>query len=160
MSDELPAETYAADDVAAEANAKRDVARIAREDADVIRKLMHDKQGRAWMYRFLAKCNIFGDSFVPGQSDVTAFRLGQENIGRQLWLAVQDASIDLYMTMIREQQAEEQRVAEVRRKERKNRDEAENPQGLVEGMIDLPPPAGYHGGPPLPKGSKKDKPKK
>lgn len=158
MADET-LETFDAVDPAADANARREVARIAREDADVLRLLMHTKPGRAWLFRFLAKCNIMGDSFAPGQPDVTAFRLGQENIGRQLWLAAQGASIDLYMQMVKEQQAEEKRLEDVRRTEERKRRQAEEPTNTSELMPDLPPPAGYPGGPPLPDKKKTGKAK-
>lgn len=158
MSDE-PLETFAADDPVAENNAKREAARIAREDADVLRLLMHTKPGRAWLYRFLEKCNIMGDSFAPGQPDVTAFRLGQENIGRQLWLASQGASIDLYLTMIKEQQAEEKRLEDVRRTEERRRKEDAEPTTDSALMPDLPPPAGWPGGPDLPTPKNKGKAK-
>lgn len=144
-------ETFDASDQAATDNASRDAAAKARADADQLRKIMHDKPGRAWLYRFLERCNIYGDSFTPGQPDVTAFKLGNENIGRQLMLAAMDASTDLYVKMVNEQREEERRLDEVRRKERKNREERDGPVDVSTLVAPLPPPAGYPGGPPLPK---------
>jgi hypothetical protein len=155
MADDLPHETFDATDLAAEANAKRDAARRERADLDVLRNLMRDKKGRDWLYRFLDSCHINNTPFAPGQPDVTAFHLGEENVGKRVLLLAMTASTDLYMKMITEQQEEEKRLAEVRRKERQNREERDGPinvQGLV---ADLPPPAGYPGGPPLPKKDKK-----
>lgn len=151
MADEHPTETFDAGDPAAIDNAHREDARRRREDADVLRMIMHTKPGRAWMYRMLNRCNIYGDTFAPGQGDVTAFKLGQENIGKQLMLELMDASADLYITMIKDQKDEEKRLDEVRRRERKSR-EAEDPTASpqMEFVKDLPPPAGYPGGPPLP----------
>lgn len=157
---DVPAETFDASDASAEANVRRDVARVAREDADVLRALMHNKPGRAWLYRFLEGCHIYGETFAAEQTHVSAFRQGQENVGKQLLLAAQGASVDLYMTMIREHQAEEARVAEVRRKERIARERESNPEPEGGLMNDLPPPAGYPGGPPLPKAPKTSKAKK
>lgn len=151
MADELPLETFDAADPAAEANAKRDASRQDRDDADVLRLLMHTKQGRAWLYRFLSKCNIYGETFSGEQTHTSAFKQGQENIGKQLMLETQGASVDLYMKMIKEQQDEEKRLDEVRRKERKVREEAEAPPTAEEMVSSLPPPAGYPGGPPLTK---------
>ena len=85
MADDI-SETFDAADPAAIDNANRDERRKAREDADVLRALMMGKHGRAWLYRLLERCNIYGDPFAPGQGDVTAFKLGQENIGKQLML--------------------------------------------------------------------------
>jgi hypothetical protein len=156
---EEPLAAYAADDPVAENNQRREAARVSREDADVMRYIMATKPGRAWLFRFLAKCNIMGDSFVPGQADSTAFRLGQENIGKQVWLSAQSASIDDYLTMIKEQQAEEKRLEGVRQREeqsRRNEDEGTSDSPF---MPDLPPPAGYPGGPDLPKDKNKGKAK-
>jgi len=151
MADDLPTETFDAADPAAIDNARREEKRKAREDADVLRLIMHSKQGRAWLYRHLERCNIYGETFAPGQGDVTAFKLGQENIGKQLMLAAMDASSDLYVKMVNEQREEAKRLDEVRRTERKNR-EANDPSATVpqDFVVDLPPPAGYPGGPPLP----------
>jgi hypothetical protein len=155
MADDLPQETFDASDPAAEANARRDAARFAREDADVLRNLMRTKQGRAWLLRRLDECHINNSPFVPGQADVTAYHLGEEAVGRRLLTSAMSASVDLYMTAIKEAQEEERRVAEVRRKEALNRAEREGPIDVAGLVADLPPPAGYPGGPPLPK-KKKD----
>lgn len=156
MPDDLPHETFDATDPAAEANAKRDAARRERNDLDVLRSVMHTKQGRDWLYRFLDSCHINNTPFAPGQPDVTAFHLGEENVGRKLLMIAMAASVDLYMKMIKEQQEEEARLNEVRRKERTNREERDGPVDVSALVAPLPPPAGYPGGPPLPK-KKKDK---
>ena len=155
MSDDLPQEQFDATDPAAEDNAKRDAARIAREDADVLRQIMHTKQGRAWLLRRLDECHINNSPFVAGQPDLTAYGLGEEAAGRRLLTSAMNASVDLYMKAIKESQAEEQRLAEVRRRERKNREEREGPVDIAAMVAPLPPPAGYPGGPPLPKKDKK-----
>jgi len=150
LADE-PQETFDASDKAAIDNASRDAAAKARADADQLRTIMMTKPGRAWLYRFLERCNIYGDSFTPGQPDVTAFKLGNENIGRQLMLTAMNASADLYVKMVNEQREEERRLDEVRRKENKKREEREAPVDVASLVAPLPPPAGYPGGPPLPK---------
>ena len=156
MADDLPAETFDASDAAATDNASRDAKRYARDDADQIRLILRTKQGRAFLYRFLERCNIYGDTFSVGQPDATAFKLGQENIGKQLMLAAMDASADLYVQMIREQKEEEARLDAVRRTERKNREAQEPGAPITPDLVPhLPPPAGFPGGPPLPKKGKK-----
>ena len=158
MADEI-AETFDASDAAADANARRDVARVAREDADVLRAIMHNKPGRAWLYRFLESCHIYGSTFAGEETHVGAFQQGEENVGKKLMLATQAASVDLYMQRIRERQAEDARVAEVRRKERLTRERETEPETTTP-FIDLPPPAGYPGGAPLPKSKNQGKPSK
>lgn len=155
MSDDLPEAPFDASDPAAEANAKRDQARRERNDLDVLRGLMHSKNGRDFLYRFLDACHINNTPFAPGAPDVTAFHLGEENVGRKLLMVAMAASVDLYMKMIKEQQEEETRLAEVRRKEQRNREERDAPIDINALVAPLPPPAGYPGGPPLPKKDKK-----
>jgi len=150
MSDD-PLETFDATDPAADANARREVARRDRADLDVMRLILQAKQGRDWLYRFLDSCHINNTPFSPGQPDVTAYHLGEEAVGKRVLLLAMTASTDLYMKMIKEQQEEELRLAEVRRKERINREEREGPVDVQKMVVDLPPPAGYPGGPPLPK---------
>ena len=71
MADDRVAETFDASDPVAVNNAKREESRRAREDADVLRKLMHTKPGRAWLYRFLASCHIYG-STLPAKRHTSA----------------------------------------------------------------------------------------
>lgn len=152
MADEP--QPFDATDPAAIANAERDSTRHVRQDADAIRWLLKAKNGRAFFYRRLQLCHIYSSTFAPGQPDVTAFQLGEENVGKKLMMEAMDASPDLYMLMIKEQREESKRLDEVRRTEQKNREQAERGTKVEELMPDLPPPAGWPGGPPLPK--KKD----
>lgn len=160
MADETPVETFDATDTAAEDNARREVARHERMDADAIRYVMHRPSGRAWFYRLLTDCHIFGagrvgpvagTSFVPGSSDVTFYQLGEENIGKRLMMEAMNASPDLYLLMIKEQRDDGKRLDEVRRKERINREREDAPVNPQDFTPDLPPPAGFPGGPKLAK---------
>ncbi len=69
---------------------------------DVIRGVMNTASGRQWIYGFLESCHIYGNAFCPGQSDVTAFNLGEENVGKRLLADVQNSAPDLYLQMINE----------------------------------------------------------
>lgn len=155
MPDDLPSEQFDAADPAAEANAKREQARRERNDLDVMRLILREKPGRDWLFRFLDSCHINNSPFAPGQADVTAYHLGEEAVGKRILLLAMTASVDLYMKMIKEQQDEEKRLNEVRRTERRNREEKEAPIDVASLVAPLPPPAGYPGGPPLPKKDKK-----
>lgn len=156
MSDET-APSYDATDPVAENNAKRDAERIRRADANVIRGILHTKPGRDWFYRQLGKCHIYGSAFTPGQPDVTAFALGEENIGKQWMLAAIDASPDLYMKMLTEQKEEESRLDEVRRSEEKKRQDPDEPGAVETQGLNLPPPVGFPGGPAKPPGPPRKK---
>lgn len=150
MAEDTPIEQFDATDPKAINNAEREVARKKRQDADELRKILHSKTGRAFLYRLLERCNIYGDTFAGEQTHISAFRQGQENVGKQLMLAAMDASPDLYVQMVKDQRDEEGRLDEVRRSEAKDRESRDNPSG-IQAMVDLPPPAGYPGGPPMPK---------
>lgn len=69
---------------------------------DVVRQVMKSAAGRAWIYRMLERCHIYGNPFVPGQPDSTAFNLGEANQGKILLAEVQAASPDAYLVMINE----------------------------------------------------------
>lgn len=154
MADDI-IDAFDATDAIAENNARRDAERAAREDADVIRAIMFTKKGRAWMVRQLERCFVNSpDKFVLGSPDATAHNLGRESYGLELLKAVQAASVDLYMTAIKEREAEEQRKADTARDQRKRREEENRPVNAHDLVGDLPPPAGFPGGPPLPKKGK------
>lgn len=105
---------YNAGDEVAENNARKESSRLAKNDADILRIIMHSKTGRSWLYRQLEACHIFGNPVAqfdnaPADVPMTFFNLGNQNYGKQLWLAAQAASVDLYMKMIKEQHEEQNR---------------------------------------------------
>jgi hypothetical protein len=154
LADETLYSFDASDDVATN-NARREAERIARQDADVIRAIMHTKLGRAWMIRQLERCYVNSEQkFVLGSPDGTAHNLGRESYGLELLKDVQRASVDLYMTAIREREAEEQRKAQVARDARKKREEGDRPVTAEDFVSTLPPPKGYPGHVPPPDASK------
>jgi len=69
---------------------------------DVVRSIMQTSPGRAWIYKKLEQCHIYGNPFIPGQADTTAFNLGEANQGKILLAEVQAAAPDLYLLMISE----------------------------------------------------------
>lgn len=142
--------SYDASDPETERHARSEETRRRRADADVLRKLMFTREGRDWLYRRLESCDIYGNSFVPGEPDTTAFRLGQQNIGKQLMVEAIDASADLYVKMVNEQKEEEKRLAKVMRdlEERKKTEGGfveDEPMPSPFTVPDLPPPEGWTG---------------
>lgn len=151
MADETAPPPFDATDPAAYDNTKRDAERQARDDADVIRIVMMTKKGRAFILRQLDRCYInSGAKFVLGAPDATAHNLGRESYGLLLLQDVMAASVDLYMTAIKEQQDEARRANEVRRSEQKRREEAERGAAAENILSALPPPKGYPGHVPPP----------
>lgn len=151
MVDEIPLEPFDASDPASVDNANRDAARIAREDADVLRAVLHSKKGRAFILRQLDRCHINSpEKFVPGMPDATAHNLGLERYGILLLADVMAASVDLYMTAVKEQTEELRRQAEVVRSVRKRREETERGPTAADQVAHLPPPKGFDGHTPPP----------
>ncbi len=145
MSDDL-SEPYDATDPRAESNARRDEKRRQTQDADVVRRILSHANGRSWYYRQLVRCHIYSSPFEPGQPDTTAFRLGEENIGKQWMLAAIDAASDFYMIMLKEQKAEEARLESVRYDEEKKRQGDDDTAIRTQGF-EVTPPVGWEGGP-------------
>lgn len=140
MADD-PLDVFDASDPVAVNNARRDEERRAREDLDVLRAIMHTKKGRAFIVRQLDRCHVNSPAkFVAGSADATAHNLGRESYGLLLLQDVMAASVDLYMTAIKEAQDEIARTAAVQREQRKKREEAERGNS-IDAMIDLPPPS-------------------
>lgn len=75
---------------------------------DIVKGVMSTPPGRKWIYGILERCHIYGNPFVPGQSDVTAFNLGEANIGRSFLADVQEAASEDYLVMLREAKELEQ----------------------------------------------------
>jgi hypothetical protein len=115
--------TYDAGDTVQVSNAEREKARRDQADKRVLEQLMAGQEGRDWVFRFLERFHIYESCFSPGQADVTAFRLGEENIGKQFMLELMTTTPDLYVKMMSEAKiAEEARKARLE-KRNKGKDE-------------------------------------
>lgn len=157
MADDAP-EPFDASDAVAVNNAQRDAQRIKRDDADVIRIIMHGKKGRAWMIRQLERCYVNSPAkFVLGQPEATAHNLGRESYGLELLQEVMAASVDLYMTAVKERLDEEIRLNAVRREEAKRRQDDEPGAGAEAMLGALAPPQGFPGHQPPPRAPKRKK---
>ena len=93
---------YDANDKEQVKKAKRKVEVDSALALDVVRNIMQSATGRAWIYNKLEQCHIYGNPFIPGQADTTAFNLGEANQGKILLAEVQAAAPDLYLTMLQE----------------------------------------------------------
>lgn len=90
-------------------NLRSEEARRRSDDDKVLRELMASKQGRSWMRRFLARCNAMDDPFHGEETHKSAYAMGQQSIGKQLFLELTNADLMLYMAMLREGKEEEAR---------------------------------------------------
>jgi len=100
--EELERKPFDANDPVQVEKAKRAAGRQRRADADIVRKIMLTSEGRSWMYRKLVACHIYEPSFVPGSSDITAYREGERNVGNLLLQEVQLAAPQQYIEMVKE----------------------------------------------------------
>ena len=83
---------------ASERNARQ--RRIEQED---LRWLMSDKRGRRIMHRLLSAAGIYRSSFT-GDATLAVFREGERNIGLRFLHDVQETCPERYVTMLQEQQ--------------------------------------------------------
>jgi hypothetical protein len=123
----------------AENNARRDDRRHGREDAETLRRLMGHGHGRAFMYRLLNRCHIHNTPVVPGDPYTSAFNFGREDVGKQLVKELMRACPELYVKMLSEAVAEEDRVAAVRAEENRKRSDESEAAMMMQGF-DLPKP--------------------
>lgn len=100
--DILKDEPYDASDIEAVEKARKRIERVEADKAMVVTNIMATVAGRAWVYDLLVFCNVFGNPFLQGSPDGTAFNLGQQNIGKILLDAINIAAPDRYMPMLRE----------------------------------------------------------
>ncbi len=93
---------YNADDPNQVKKAKKEAKFDRALELSVVKDIMRTPAGRKWMYGKLERCHIYGNPFVPGESDSTAFNLGEANIGRMLLSDVQEVAAEDYLVMLKE----------------------------------------------------------
>ena len=72
------------------------------------KRIMSDVPGRKWMHDILVRCHIWQTPFAAGQPDTTAFRLGEQNLGLQVFADVIAAAPQEYVLMMQEANTKEQ----------------------------------------------------
>jgi hypothetical protein len=108
--EEEPKKAYvdASDEAQIQARKKEEGQR-RRADRDFYQLMMSTPARRDSFYRLLERCHIYGTvadlGTVERPSDAlrTYFQSGEENVGKQLMTAAMDASLDLYLRMLKEQ---------------------------------------------------------
>ena len=144
MADE-PGFVDASDEVQTN-NARSEAARIAREDADALRWIMGRPAGRAFLHRLMESCSVLMDPHRGENTHDTAYLLGKASVGKWLFLAATNASLDLYVLMVREA-----RETDVKRekdlKARNDKAEGRSEYRLTPSAQypDLTPPEGWEG---------------
>lgn len=72
------------------------------------KRIMGDAPGRKWMHDLLVKCHIWSTAFAAGSPDTTAFRLGEQNLGLQIFSDVVASAPNEYVQMMQEASIKDQ----------------------------------------------------
>lgn len=82
----------------------RELENIRREKAsrEALISVLSTPGGRNWMWQLLERCNVFAQSFVPGDQHGTAFNEGQRSIGLEMMAQITRASPDLLVQLLKE----------------------------------------------------------
>lgn len=84
-------------------NIKRKKAARTRADRlKFIQAAMQHEQGRAWFCDIINRCRVFDNTFYGEETHNTAFKLGEQNIGKMILSDVLEAAPEQYMTMMAE----------------------------------------------------------
>lgn len=94
---------YDAGDPKSVNTARKKEARKKHERQEVVRGIMSVKEGRAFIYGYLAICGTFRSPFADNQYQ-TAFNCGLQHIGHVLLEDIMQSSPDQYWAMIKEAQ--------------------------------------------------------
>lgn len=81
---------------------RKKASRLRQKRLDFVRQMMDSQEGRLWCYGLLESCVIFGNPLQPGQSDVTFFNIGQQNVGKRILVDITEAAPEMYMKMMAE----------------------------------------------------------
>ena len=100
MSEQL--QDYDTGDKESVNNARKKASRIRASRLRFVAAAMENKEGRAWFYDFLVFCDIYGNPFMEEETHKTAFKLGQQNVGKMVLGYIMDAAPDEYLTMLSE----------------------------------------------------------
>lgn len=82
--------------------ARKKAARTRKDRLEFVKASMSLEEGRSWFYDIMNRCAVFTNPFEGEDTHRTAFRLGEQNIGKQILVDVLDAAPDQYMRMIEE----------------------------------------------------------
>ena len=89
--------------------------RLAHEqELKDLRDVCSTRQGRRFVWKQLVQAGCFHQSFVPGQSDSTAFNEGRRSLGLALMAEVHELDAALYIKMANEARDDERTNAVVK----------------------------------------------
>ena len=71
--------------------------------AEGVREALRTPGGRRFLWRIFQWCNILNTPFNPENSDVTMFKLGEQNIGMQLLALMEEVDEGAWLKLRLEQ---------------------------------------------------------
>lgn len=83
-----------------EARRAQEIRQLLKDE--FLRSSLEDQRGRLFFWDQLTACHMFENRFFPGQSDATAFALGERNIGLSLLAEIMRISPRAYVMMAEE----------------------------------------------------------
>lgn len=95
--------TYNAGDRGAVERRAKDFKHEEKRRLNFLRNCMASGEGRDFFYSLLARCHCHHSPWVRGETDATAFNLGEQNIGLMILADLVKASPELYLKMLSEQ---------------------------------------------------------
>lgn len=76
------------------------------QEQNDLRGILATPSGRRFIWKHLSECGTFHTSFTGEQTNLTHFKLGQQNIGFYLLSQIHQADPDAYSLMCREAEGE------------------------------------------------------
>jgi hypothetical protein len=120
------------DDSSAEALAQKRLESKRINDEHFFREvLLASAAGRDWFYRHLDWCDLFGDPFMLGHADGTAYNLGRQIAGKHLWQQAEIAAPQLVRLMLTEHHNELAAIAQEVKRATEQFQEDEDPAAVV-----------------------------
>lgn len=93
--------------------AKDKLDKLRRENELIdLSRVLDSRNGRSVVWRILEQCGAFRSAFVHGAPDVTAFNLGQQNVGQWLLSELSEVNPHALAVMKRENQEDLERYAQ------------------------------------------------
>ena len=97
--------------------------RMAERDTEDLRTILKSVWGRRFVWRVMAICGVFSQSFVPDNSEATAFNEGRRSIGNTLLRQVIEINPESYLQMVKANRKDEEYARQCERSERESTDE-------------------------------------
>lgn len=79
-----------------------EAARDEMEKRQAIGRLLLDAAGRKWMWDLLVQCHVFHTEFHGENTHMTAFAIGERNIGLRILSEMNAAAPNAYAAMLQE----------------------------------------------------------